>query len=214
MIDFLDLIDPNAAAAIIGAALAALIGMFSSYQEIRRARERLAAAEKKSEEAPDKGRYAWDLARIPLESYFNRNLSQVTAIFWLSVGVMIAGFVIIGWGVVQAVQDPSGDLPAIIAGLAGVITELIGATFLLIYRSTIQQAAEHMKTLERINSVGMAMQILDTMPNVKTPGIKDTTKAAVVTMLMQHSCSIGGAEISGFSAAQPDSSPAREENTE
>ncbi|MGZ3643806.1 MAG: TRADD-N-associated membrane domain-containing protein, partial [Ktedonobacteraceae bacterium] len=55
--------------------------------------------------------------------------------------------------------------PALIGALAGIITEFIGATFLFIYRSTVQQAANYMKTLERINSVGMATKILDTISN-------------------------------------------------
>ncbi|MCX6036966.1 MAG: hypothetical protein NTW99_03555, partial [Chloroflexi bacterium] len=60
-------------------------------------------------------------------------------------------FAIIIWGITQAVQLPSSTLPAVITGMAGVITELIGATFLLIYRSTMEQAVTYTKTLQRIN---------------------------------------------------------------
>jgi hypothetical protein len=74
--------------------------------------------------------------------------------------------------------------------LAGVITEFIGATFLFIYRSAIQQAVDYSKSLERINSVGMAMQILDTMPNTPDPGVpedlKSKTKATLVELLVQQ----------------------------
>ncbi len=148
---------------------------------------RISEAESKAEQEPEKAKPAWDLARVTLEAYFNRNLSQVTAIFWLCVIVMFVGFGIIVWGIFLAIQASQSSLPAIITGLAGVVTELIGATFLFVYRSTMQQAVNYTKTLERINSVGMAMQILDTIPNnAKDDGLKNSTKAAVVKILMQQ----------------------------
>jgi len=42
---------------------------------------------------------------------------------------------------------------------------IIGVTFMVIYRSTMAQANQFMEVLERINTVGMAVQILDTIPN-------------------------------------------------
>jgi hypothetical protein len=157
--------------------------------------KRIAQAESRVEAQPEKIKPAWDLARVTLESYFNRNLSQVTAIFWLSVTVMFIGFAIIIWGIAQAIQSPSSTLPAVITGMAGIVTELIGATFLFIYRSTMEQAVTYTKTLERINSVGMAMQILDTIPNnAKDDGLKNSTKATVVKMLMQQAFDIETAQ--------------------
>jgi nitrate reductase gamma subunit len=180
---------------VVGATVAVLIASVTNYLSSKltesRARERITEAENKAEQEPEKVKPAWDLARVTLESYFNRNLSQVTAIFWLSVSVMFIGFAIIIWGISQALGTPESTLPAVITGLAGVITEFIGATFLFIYRSTIQQAANYTRTLERINSVGMAMQILDTIPNnAKGDGLKNSTKAAVVKMLMQQAYAI------------------------
>ena len=53
------------------------------------------------------------------------------------------------------------SLPPIIAAFSGIITEFIGATFLFIYRSTMQQATNYSKTLERINSVGRVVVAAD-----------------------------------------------------
>jgi predicted PurR-regulated permease PerM len=170
---------------------ATLVSLFQFKEGIKKTSERITQAELRVEAQPEKIKPAWDLARVTLESYFNRNLSQVSAIFWLSVGVMVIGFFIVIWGIWQAIQLPNSTLPAVITGLAGVITELIGATFILIYRSTMEQAVTYTKTLERINSVGMAMQILDTIPNNATEsGIKNSTKAAVVKMLMEQAYKI------------------------
>ena len=152
-----------------------------------RSNRRISLAESKADREPEKIKPAWDLARVTLEAYFNRNLSQVTAIFWLCMSVMLIGFVIIASGVVLAIQTPEKTLPTIITGLAGVVTELIGATFLFVYRSIMQQAINYTRTLERINSVGMAMQILDTIPDdVQIENLKSSIKATVVRMLMQQ----------------------------
>ena len=179
---------------VLGLTISVLIASIATYFYSKlmenRARERIAEAENKAENEPEKVKPAWDLARVTLESYFNKNLSQVTAIFWLSVFVMFIGFGIIIWGISQAIRMPDSTLPAVITGLAGVITEFIGATFLFIYRSTISQAGNYTKTLERINSVGMAMQILDTIPaDAKDDSLKNSTKAIVVKMLMQQAYS-------------------------
>jgi nitrate reductase gamma subunit len=176
---------------LIISVIVAVIGMALSINNVKKSeektRERIIEAENKAEKEPEKSKPAWDLARVTLESYFNKNLTQVSAIFWLSVLVMMIGFGIIIWGITQAISTHDSALPAVITGLAGVITELIGATFLFIYRSTMEQAVKYTKTLERINSVGMAMQILDTIPNnAKDDNLKNSTKATVVKMLMQQ----------------------------
>jgi H+/gluconate symporter-like permease len=167
--------------------VAAGFQLIYSMGQIKKSRENILKAESRVEAAPEKVKPSWDLARITLESYFNRNLSQVTYIFWLSVIVMIIGLVIIAWGISQSIKSPNIITPAIIASIVGVITEFIGATFLFIYRSTIQQAINYSQTLERINSVGMAMQILDTMPDETKPDdLKNKTKAILVELLVRQ----------------------------
>ncbi|MCY6494557.1 element excision factor XisI family protein [Leptolyngbya sp. GGD] len=118
-------------------------------------------AEQRAKENPDKVKPAWDIANSTLSAYFNRNLKQVDWIFRLSVAVMLLGLGLVGVGIALAYQKPENITVAIVGGIAGVITQFIGATFLFIYKSTISQANKYTETLERINSVGMAMQILD-----------------------------------------------------
>lgn len=161
---------------------------------------------KRIQNEPEKVKPAWDLARLKLELYFDRNLSQINSIFWLSVVVMLVGFVFILFGIslaftptltqqsinTQGINGTSANAqpnaPALIGGIAGIITEFIGATFLFLYRSTIQQAASFTKTLERINSVGMAMQILDTISS-ESKELQDKTKADIIKLIL----SSGGA---------------------
>ena len=189
-------------AIIMALGVFAVIG-FSAYfitreinRQAQKSNEKIALAESRAERQPEKARPAWDLARITLEAYFNRNLSQITYIFWLSVVVMIVGFGIIVWGITQSLQSPNSLTPASLSVLAGIITEFIGATFLFIYRSTIQQAINYSKTLERINSVGMAMQILDTMPDdAQQSNLKSSTKANLVELLVTQAHTIKEVDV-------------------
>ena len=149
--------------------------------------KRIADMEARAINEPERSKPTWDLARVTLEEYYNRNLTQLAAIFWLSVTVMLFGFGVILVGVRQSILTPDKISTALITGLSGVLTEFIGATFLVIYRSVMKQAMEYTTCLERMNSVGMAMQILDTIPDkATTDSLKDTTKVEVVKMLMQQ----------------------------
>ena len=105
--------------------------------------------------------------------------------FSLSCIVMTAGFAVMVWGVWKAIELKSFSLGALTAS-AGVLTQLIGGTFLLVYRSSIGQAIKYTLTLERMNSVGMAMQILDTMQDQSDKDLVNKTKADLVKLLIQQ----------------------------
>lgn len=121
----------------------------------------LEAARERTRSEP-RAQATWELGRLKLESYLNRNLDQVRAIFWLAAGVMVAGFGLIGAGVAHLLfSRQSGLEPAIISAASGILVEFIGATLMSVYRSTMAQAQGYMKVLERINAVGMSVQILE-----------------------------------------------------
>jgi hypothetical protein len=145
--------------------------------------EDIKALRAKAEQNPDKIEPIWDLGRANLQEYFNRNLSQISNIYRVSVVVMIVGFLLITIGIFAGFTNGSSVFtPALVGVVAGVITEFIGATFLFMYRATVQQASEYMRTLERINRVGMATKILDTMSD-ESKGLRDETKATLVKLL-------------------------------
>jgi hypothetical protein len=164
-----------------------LYSLRSSAEQLKRSRQTIDEAEQRILQQPEKVKPVWDLARATLEAYFNRNLSQITFIFWLSVLVLIVGFGMVIWGVSQSFKNPETLTPAAITSAVGVITEFIGATFLFIYRSAIKQATDYLRTLERINSAGMAMQILDTMPDeTSSSDLKSETKAIIIQLLVRQ----------------------------
>lgn len=134
-------------------------------------------AQETHRDEPGKTKPVWDMAQLTLEIYFSRNLNQIRWIFWLSIAVMSLGFILIVYGVAVGYQNPQGNwVVAAIGGIAGVLTEFIGATFLFVYKSSMQQADRYTEILERMNFVGMAMQMLDNA----TEGNRNTKESSEV----------------------------------
>ena len=148
------------------------------------ARIRIEQIEDKAEKQPEKVKFAWELASAKLEAYFDRNLTQVFAIFVLAIVVMLVGFAFVLWGVTLAIRNPTQNT-SWIAAISGIITEFIGLTFMVLYRSTMAQANTFMQVLERINTVGMAVQILDSIPESETQ-LKNSTRAQLVGLLFEN----------------------------
>jgi hypothetical protein len=146
--------------------------------------QQIEKVEEQARANPEKPQLAWDLARIKLESYLDRNLSQVRSIYWLTLIVMAAGFGFILYGLLQAFQAPEKLLPvAYISSASGVIISFIGGSFLLIYRSILAQSKDYVTVLERINAVGMAVQVISNIPDGNSP-LKEQTTAELAKQLL------------------------------
>ncbi|MCU1269943.1 MAG: hypothetical protein JWN74_1237 [Acidobacteriaceae bacterium] len=155
-----------------------------------RSERRFVEAKTQADANPERVRFAWDLARVKLEAYFDRNLIQVNLVFWVAVFVMTVGFSFVLWGVFLSFNQPKFTPTTMVAAVSGIITQFIGATFMVIYRSTITQANEFMTVLERINTVGMVVQILDSLPD--GTDLKNQTRANIATLLLSSSNIHGG----------------------
>ena len=161
---------------------ASLFLVFGVIDSDKLSQENLVNAQARAEKEPEKAKPAWDIAKATLEAYFNRNLAQIRSIYTLSVIVMIVGFTFILGSIWLAIQNISNIAPAVVAAAAGVITEFIGATFLFVYRSTLQQATNYLNTLQQINTVGMAMQILDSLSEQQDEASKEKLVDAKITI--------------------------------
>lgn len=169
-----------------GSALSIVIGV-AFYQESidqEKREEKIEEAERRVQENPGETQAAWELARVKLEVYVDRNLNQVRSIFWLTAFVMIVGFGLIVYGVVRAYGVAANLNASILSATAGVLVNFIGASFLVVYRSTMTQAKEYVTVLERINAVGMAVQILDKIDD-REMLLKTETTCALASQLLQ-----------------------------
>jgi hypothetical protein len=121
----------------------------------------IAAQQAQQNDKEDKN---WNYFR-ELEGYFKRyldaNIGQNRFIFVLTLVFIFGGFVMIGYGIfaqqtsTEATQQP---WPAILAGL---VTEFIAATILIVYQSISRQTENYFNTLERIMRIGAALRVLD-----------------------------------------------------
>jgi predicted permease len=183
-------------ALVMGAMAGSLAVGVAAYQglEEHEAREQeIETVEKRLREHPGRPQLAWDLARVKLESYLDRNLSQVRSIYWLTLIVMLCGFGFVSYGLFQAAQNPEKLPVSIVAAASGVLISFIGGSFLLIYRSILAQSKEYVTVLERINAVGMAVQVIATIPDASVE-LKSQSKAELAKQLLTlyaHSASPG-----------------------
>lgn len=104
---------------------------------------------------------------------------------------MILGFALIAFGVVQVLQGQEALPVAILATIAGLLVQFIAATFMLIYRSAMSQAQGYVEVLERINAVGMSIQILESVESA-TPELRDNARIALATDLLRMYAPRGG----------------------
>lgn len=181
---------PKAAADITSAALAVLSTLIGiavvAYQNVleREARRnKIAIVEERALEHPEKPQLAWDLARTKLESYLDRNLAQVRSIYWLTLLVMVCGFSLILYGVYEAFQDPGKLSVSIVASASGVLISFIGGSLLVIYRSILAQSRDYVTVLERINAVGMAVQVIGNIPE-SGEDLRNKTTAELAKQLL------------------------------
>ena len=168
---------------MVAGLLAVGVGAYQGLLEQEVREKKIETVEQRLREHPEKPQLAWDLARVKLENYLDRNLSQVRSIYWLTLIVMLCGFGFVSYGLFQASQNPDKLPVSIVAAASGVLISFIGGSFLLIYRSILAQSKEYVTVLERINAVGMAVQVIATIPDVNSE-LKSQTKAELAKQLL------------------------------
>jgi hypothetical protein len=96
---------------------------------------------------------------------------------------MVCGFGFILYGLYYAFQS-SEKLPvSIVASASGVLISFIGGSLLVIYRSVLAQSKDYVVILERINAVGMAVQVIASIPESETE-LKNQTTAELARQLL------------------------------
>ncbi len=160
--------------------------------------KRIEAVEQRVQDDPKATQAAWELARVKLENYLDRNLSQVRSIYWLTLMVMAVGFALISYGVYQGFQVPAQFKASLLSAVSGVIVSFVGGTFLIVYRATMAQAKDLVTVLERINAVGMSVQILESIDDGATDLKNKTTAELAMQLLAMYSTADDGVPNPGF----------------
>jgi hypothetical protein len=180
--------------------LAAVLSATKSAKQAKESEQKIEVVEQRVRDNPKEPQLAWELARVKLESYLNRHLSQVRSIFILTVFVMAVGFALIGVGASEAFREPGRFKASVLSSISGVLVSFIGGTFLVLYKSTMAQAKDYVTILERINAVGMSVQILELLDEGDEE-LKHQTTAAVALQLL-HMYSHNMPEVGAVSRAK------------
>lgn len=155
----------------------------------RKAKQNDAALEQRRlNEAP------WAVGRETLERYWSRNLGQNTLTFFLSATTIVIGFAILVFGIYTA--STGGNLStSILAGTGGVVSQFLGATLLVLHRSTVAQASAYTQSLDRMNSIEMAWYILNTMSEAseRDRGVKDRARVEMLRAIVASSSFVSSA---------------------
>lgn len=172
-----------------------LICMFAlSYlrnQSIKQAEVRLEEAQETFENKPTLSN-RWDVLIAKYDLYAALNLRQNRMVFILSLLLILASFVMIGFGLYRDYNlnlEPSDLLtrPQSLAWIvSGLVTQFFAGTILVIFRSVVQQTSEHRKAHEKFASIGIAMMMLD---EVKEVSLKDRASATLSRLVITHQLS-------------------------
>jgi hypothetical protein len=127
-----------------------------------------------------------------LTQYYAANISQGQAIFWASFTSMAVGFAIIFAGIVNAGVNST---TAIVAGVAGVLSQFIAATFLVALRSTQAQSTAFAQSLVELRlrdvraaadarAVTLGLRLLDEISGDGDEALANQTRAALAMGLI------------------------------
>lgn len=140
-------------------------------------------AESILEQNPNETKAAWTIAKAKIETYIENNIKQVTSSFNVCVILIVIGFIMIVSGIVSVYlqNDANGSMLIIVAG---VIVDFIGATVLIVLKNVFNQSKDYLIALERINAVGMCLQVIELIEEKKESTKKDKVKANIAKRIL------------------------------
>jgi len=127
-----------------------------------------------------------------LNEYYAANISQAGTIFWASLLAMSAGFAIIFVGVVLAGINSTA---ALVTAIAGVLSQFVGATFLVVLRSTQAQSTAYaanltefgmhqLRAADEQRSIALGLQLIDEISSDGASALANQTRAAIALGLI------------------------------
>jgi hypothetical protein len=147
------------------------------YSELEKARQKL-------NEGTDELAPGYVVAASQLQGYIESNRGQINSIYRLSMIVMAVGFIFILFAIILALVNPTTYAAPLVAGTGGVISVFIGATFLLLYRSAVEQAQQYIFTLDKQSSVSIALKIIDEVKDGDKE--KDAARIEIAKLLISE----------------------------
>lgn len=157
----------------------------------RQVGERAKKAASQSEQQPATNKTVWEEHFNRQQQYILVNLRQNQGVFRLAISMIIFGLLLICFGLIQDYLSAtprdsaiawSGSWAAIIAGL---VSQFVAGTILVVFKSVFQQTTDYYKSVERMASIGIAMNMLDTLPT-GDPEFKSRIMASLAKVVLER----------------------------
>jgi len=116
-----------------------------------------------------------------LNEYYTINKSQSKRAYQFSLTMIVAGFLLIVVAVVLCFVDSSRISVALIAGVAGLLSEFIGATSLNLYKESNKHVNEFLERLTYLQKVMLAIELVDRVPEEK----REEQLSGIISSLMK-----------------------------
>lgn len=193
-----------------------VIQYFDARRRYRASNERLLRAERQFSSEQSFLGQSWQLSYVTLEAYYSRNLSQLNQVFVVSIILIAIGVGMVVWSITAPLPlNHESISPSLLGAASGAVTQIIGGALMTVYRATVAQSMSYLSTLERINAVGMAVQIIDgavAKPNREQTAQMMTMRANIVALLMSgtfgsEKSSSNNPEISSMASDPASASP-------
>jgi len=116
-----------------------------------------------------------------LDEYYTINKSQSKRAYQFSLTMIAAGFLLVVVAVVLCFVDSSRISVALITGVAGLLSEFVGATSLNLYKESNKHVNEFLERLTYLQKVMLAIELVDRIPKEK----REEQLAGIISSLMK-----------------------------
>lgn len=127
-----------------------------------------------------------DLSRKIFNRYYERNLRSSGWLLMITACVIVAGICLIGYGIIIVYNDPEKLSYSAIPVLGGAVTTFIGSTLLVVNKSLMDQGKEYAESLQRVNNIGIALSILESISSDEKDHRADISKKIVMALIKEN----------------------------
>lgn len=101
---------------------------------------------------------------IKLKEFYESGQYQQKVSFWVSVGAVSLGFMVILLSLVMFLKAPEKITQSVILAISGVVSEFIAAAFFYIHNKSVNQLNTYFQNLIKLQDTNIAIDLVQRMP--------------------------------------------------
>lgn len=96
--------------------------------------------------------------------YYDTNLTQTRAVFFIGITLLFIGVVMISVGVIMGLSSNTPNaLTLVLTFVSGILIDFLGTIFVSIHTKTLETAAVYQKSISRVSNTLLAKSIVDNL---------------------------------------------------